>query len=255
MIRVDDSVFPSVDNWRIVINGMRNAYKSNRMYDSVTCNTGEPKNYEFKRRYCSICPKAKLKILDGELDYYCTDSETENVFVLGEKDKNLLLNLSNLGASDRKVLRQLPVILTITAPLFWWKEFDKYQIGTVTNSESTMHTLMKEPLKMEDFSLDALEGLITDYTCFELEYLPFLNALRESYIKTQDKAYELALHETLPQSYNQKRTWSGNYEVLVNYYFQRRDHKLNEHKALCQWLLVYVPYFRQIVEAIEGEQD
>ena len=170
-------------------------------------------------------------------------------YVLGENDLSLALRLCAAGSDHRKFLRQIFVSVDITAPLYWWKEFDTYKVGTVANSTSTMHKLHAKPIGLADFSTDHL----TPASLSELErYVGYLETVRQRYIVDQNKTDWYDLIQLLPSSYNQMRTVSLNYEVLANIYFARRGHKLDEWHTLCAAILE-LPYARQMLEAIGGE--
>lgn len=156
---------------------------------------------------------------------------------IGENDFFLMKRLANTGApEERKFLRMMPILVDITAPLYWWKEFDTYKIGTVSNSCSTMHTIMKKPFHMDDFSNDKM--LPVGDAALE-EYVAKLNDVRERYLEAYDDNIKKELWYTiiqmLPSSYMQKRTIMLNYEVLNNIYRQRRNHKLQEWRNFCRW--------------------
>lgn len=187
------------------------------------------------------------------------DAEPEE-FDLGENDHSLMQKLSNAGTDHRKFMRMMPVYVRITAPLYWWKEFDTYKVGTVTNSCSTMHKIHEKEFTLEDFST---EHLISDWIgdnnnaiwykdppkngpikC-PIMFSPLdalritigvLNTNREAYLKTKDKKFWWQLIQLLPSSYNQTRNVMMNYEVLANIYKSRKDHKLDEWREFCQWI-------------------
>ena len=170
-------------------------------------------------------------------------------YVLGENDLSLALRLCAAGSDHRKFLRQIFVSMDITAPLYWWKEFDTYKVGTVANSTSTMHKLHARPIELSDFSADRL----TPASLAEFErYVGYLEMVRLRYAADQNKTDWYDLIQLLPSSYNQMRTVSLNYEVLANIYFARRNHKLDEWHVLCGAILE-LPYARRILEAIGGE--
>ena len=163
---------------------------------------------------------------------------------IGENDLELMKSLSKNGSVHAKYRRMITVYVDITAPLYWWKEFDTYKVGTVANSCSTMHKIADKEFTLEDFSHEHIEkeGEIREKTVtipyiHALEYvISFLNDARADYIKTKDKIYWWQMIQLLPSSYNQKRTVMMNYEVLSNIYHSRKDHKLDEWRELCKWI-------------------
>lgn len=158
-----------------------------------------------------------------------SDSDFETLKI-GEKDISLMKRLCKAGIDHRKFMRMLTVSLDITAPLYWWKEFDTYKIGTVANSCSTMHKIHEKELLPSDFSFEYAN--VNDFA----PLITRLNELRESYNETKEKKYWYALIQMLPCAYNQKRTVMLNYEVLLNMYSARKKHKLNEWKEFCLWI-------------------
>lgn len=178
------------------------------------------------------------------------DAETEQTakfeFFLGENDLKLMRSLVKGGDDHAKFLRMIHVQADITAPLYWWKEYDTYKVGTVANSCSTMHKLHTKPIELSDFSID--DFAFDDADVSLSFYSAALNCelLRRKYLETQDKRHWKALIQLLPSSYNQKRTVDLNYQVLAHMYFARRSHKLSEWHEFCDWVLT-LPYFREIV--------
>lgn len=163
-----------------------------------------------------------------------------STFKLGENDKGLAMKLSKAGTDHRKFLRMITVYADITAPLYWWKEFDTYKVGTVANSCSTMHTIHKKDLTFDDFSVeDKYAGYYTDI-------IIDINRLRREYCETKDIETFRALIGLLPSSYNQKRTVMLNYEVLANIYKSRQGHKLKEWHEFIEWIegLPYTNIFK-----------
>lgn len=163
-------------------------------------------------------------------------------FKLGENDHSLMQRLSNAGTEHRKYMRMMPVYVRITAPLYWWKEFDTYKIGTVANSCSTMHKIAEKEFTLEDFSC---EHLMDFEEKGKLRFSPLgtlqntideLNDCRDLYLETKVKKYWWQLIQLLPSSYNQTRNVMLNYEVLANIYRQRKDHKLDEWREFCKWI-------------------
>ena len=151
-------------------------------------------------------------------------------FVLGENDLSLAVRLAKAGSDHRKYLRQIMVSMDITAPLYWWKEFDTYKVGTVANSTSTMHKIHAKEFSREDFSIEKLTGRSVEAMDALIEVL---EEEREKFLETKDKAHWLNMIQLLPTSYNQMRTVTLNYEVLINIYYARRAHKLSEWHTLC----------------------
>ena len=164
-------------------------------------------------------------------------------FVLGENDLSLARRLAVAGSDHRKFLRQIIVSMDINAPLYWWKEFDTYKVGTVANSCSTMHKIQAKEFCREDFSCDRL----TDEALAVLDTLiAFLEAERVKFNETKDKAAWHNMIQLLPSSFNQLRTVSLNYEVLINIYYARRHHKLAEWHTLCE-AIENLPYARDLI--------
>lgn len=167
-------------------------------------------------------------------------------FVIGPKDLDLMTRLRNAGTDHRKFMRMITVYVDITAPLYWWKEFDTYKVGTVANSCSTMHKIADKEFTFDDFSHEKL----INSACMGVQEqhigwgpmqvlaatIECLNSYRELYLKTGDKKYWWQLIQLLPSSYNQKRTVMLNYEVLANIYKSRRNHKLDEWHTFCDWI-------------------
>ena len=232
-IRFENTVTPSADQWEAAIMGARNPMNSWEKSD-----TGYIKE-------CSTC-----KYYDEE-DEVCRADEwsgqpinTENCyeFKIGPNDLNLLKRLCSAGTDHRKFMRMLPVMVTITAPLYWWKEFSTYKVGTVANSCSTMHKIAEKEFTLEDFSTehfitedndDPMDAYFVGNTRWGSNdvmniTLKVLNYYRNRYLKTKDKKYWWQMIQLLPSSYNQKRTVMMNYEVLANIYKSRKNHKLDE---------------------------
>lgn len=157
---------------------------------------------------------------------------------IGNSDLDLMMRLRNAGSEHRKFMRMITVYIDITAPLYWWKEFDTYKVGTVANSCSTMHKIHAKEFTLEDFSCEHLIDEDESYwkTQFNCGILPVLNDAREKYLETKDKKYWWQMIQLLPSSYNQKRTVMLNYEVLATMYHQRKNHKLDEWRELCSWM-------------------
>lgn len=209
MIKLQNLVGPSPEQWMIVIRGMRNPMNS---WDKM----------------------------DSFIDEYGRNGRE---FVLGERDLDLARRLFVNGSEHRKYARMLPIILEADAPLFWYKEYDTYKIGTVANSCSTMHKLHSRPLTLEDFSTSRLTA---DSVAVLKHTIDTINDARKQYVKTKSIDNWGQMIELLPSSYNQFRTLSFNYETAVTMVKQRTGHKLEEWNVFVQYLLDNVPYLKEI---------
>ena len=169
--------------------------------------------------------------------------------ILGENDLNLAMRLANAGSDDRKFLRQISVVMDVTAPFYWWKEADQYKVGTVTNSCSTMHKIHSKEVTIADFSSEKLDESGIQLLNAIIDYL---NRNREMFLETKDKTYWYNMIQMLPTSYNQLRTITLNYEVLKNMYHARKNHKLDEWKAFCK-VIEDMPYSCLIIGAGKTE--
>ena len=207
-----------IHGWEAAIRGMRNPMNSWEKSDS-----------EF------------VEVFDDILNLKSYALKSVNI---GENDLELMKSLSKNGSVHAKYRRMITVYVDILAPLYWWKEFDTYKVGTVANSCSTMHKIADKEFTLEDFSHEHIEkeveirekNVIIPYI-HALEYvISFLNDARADYINTKDKKYWWQMIQLLPSSYNQKRTVMMNYEVLSNIYHSRKDHKLDEWRELCKWI-------------------
>lgn len=187
----------------------------------------------------------------------------ESEFHLGSNDFKLMETLANAGTDHRKFMRMIAVYLDVTAPLYWWKEYDTYKVGTVANSCSTMHTLAAKEFEDDDFSVEHIFDAESEGVEFPIIYgeehspiwsfhmtLKILNFYREKYLETKDKKYWWQMIQLLPASYNQRRTVMLNYEVLANIYKSRRNHKLDEWHTFCDWI-ESLPYS----ELITGKEE
>lgn len=207
-------------------------------------------------------------------EHLIVDSDTEGYFELGlgPNDRKLMMQLRNSGTDHRKFMRMITVYVDILAPLYWWKEFDTYKIGTVANSCSTMHKIAEKEFTLEDFShehlidydlysCDEVDGPVIDGAphvgCGGVQLLNLtinvLNYYRNKYLETNDKKYWWQMIQLLPSSYNQKRTVMLNYEVLANIYKSRRNHKLDEWHTFCDWI-EELPYSELITGYEENEK-
>ena len=211
-----------VFGWEAAIRGMRNPMNSWKLSDS---------EYAWWEDPSPINPNDGVR------------------FIIGENDLKLMQTLSKAGNDHSKFLRMINVTVDITAPLYWWKEFDTYKVGTVANSCSTMHKIHAKEFTVDDFSCEHLEDS-EDKECLTpldilYEIITMLNYCRREYLETKDKKVWWQMIQLLPSSYNQKRTVQLNYQVLKSMYFARRNHKLDEWHTLCDWMLT-LPYFKEI---------
>lgn len=221
MIKLEHTIEPSPDQMMFVIEGMRNPMNSWDKSDSGVC---------FKSLPCHSCHENRN----------ACKKNIDSGYVLGENDHSLMQRLAKAGTDHRKFMRMMPVMVRITAPLYWWKEFDTYKVGTVANSCSTMHKIQAKEFTLNDFSC---EHLIYDFCAkneldSELGFnIKMLNKYRTKYLETKDKKYWWQMIQLLPSSYNQTRNVMLNYEVLYNIYHARKNHKLDEWRDFCEWIL------------------
>ena len=176
----------------------------------------------------------------GRMDSH---TEPDGTFVFGENDLSLAKRLCKAGTDHRKFIRQIFVSVDLTAPIYWWKEFDTYKVGTVANSTSTMHRIHAKPIELSDFSTDQMTG--ESLTRFE-GYIAYLEQLRRRYTESGDRIWWDDLIQLLPSSYNQLRTVTMNYENLRNMYHSRSRHKLAEWHVLCDWI-ASLPYAAELI--------
>ena len=243
-IKLENVVLASPEQMEFIIQGMRNPMNSWEKSD--TC---------FSDESCVNC-------YDNQRDLCDKDSFFRKDEKLGSNDHSLMQRLSNADTEHRKYMRMMPVYVRITAPLYWWKEFDTYKVGTVANSCSTMHKIAEKEFTLEDFST---EHLISDESIPTRIYsakdmmettIKNLNMFRELYLKTRDKTYWWQMIQLLPSNYNQTRNVMLNYDVLANIYRQRKNHKLDEWREVCKWI-ESLPYNELITvdsrEAIKEE--
>lgn len=169
--------------------------------------------------------------------------DNEGNYILGENDLSLAKRLRIAGSDHRKYLRQVFVSVDITAPMYWWKEYDTYKVGTVANSTSTMHKIHTKKFELSDFSYDRLSSLGLD----AMEYIiKALEAARLRFINSRNSEDWYDMIQLLPSSYNQMRTCTLNYESLINIYYARRNHKLNEWHVFCDWIKK-LPYAKELI--------
>lgn len=181
-----------------------------------------------------------------------SDSRWENGnFILGENDLALAKRLAAAGSDHRKFLRMVFVSMDITAPLYWWKEFDTYKVGTVANSCSTMHKIQAKPFSREDFSHDRLAPDALEVLDCVIEYL---ESERVMFNESKDRSHWHNMIQLLPSSFNQMRTVSLNYEVLINIYYARRNHKLAEWHTLCDEI-EKLPYAKELILVRDKKEE
>ena len=240
MIKLEHVVLASPEQMEFIIEGMRNPMNSWNKSDSYAGH-----------------------------EYMGTGNE---YFKLGENDHSLMRRLAKVGTDHRKFMRMMPVYVRITAPLYWWKEFDTYKVGTVTNSCSTMHKIAEKEFTLKDFSCEHLLSFdgqhnderevpyvpidhddISPLGLYRCGIIPMLNLLRERYLETKDKDIWWQMIQLLPSSYNQTRNVMMNYEVLANIYKSRKDHKLDEWREFCKWI-EELPYSELITGGFKNEQ-
>lgn len=214
MIKIEHVVLPSAEQMEFVIEGMRNAYNSYARSDSETwVDTYSNGGYSV----------STATAIDDNIP----------LFKLGPNDHHLMEHLSNGGPVNSKFMRMMPVMMRITAPLYWWKEFDTYKVGTVSNSCSTMHKIQDHILSLEDFSCEHLSQhslALLDAQIIEI------NKSILYFREHGDKEDWWQMIQLLPSSYNQTRNVMLNYEVLKNIYTWRKNHKLDEWKEFCKWI-------------------
>lgn len=216
MLTIEKTVLPSPEQWEIIIEGMRNPMNSWDRSDS---------DFYLAHPECPVnhCPLVLPNI--------------------GENDHKLMMNLAKGGAVHAKYRRMIPVFFTVDAPLYWWKEMDRYRVGVEMNSCSTMHKIHAKEFSIGDFShehLGKFEKGVLGYL------IDALNWARQKFIDTKDKNFWWQMIQLLPSSYNQKRTVMLNYEVLCNIYHSRKNHKLDEWHAFCDWI-ESLPYSELII--------
>ena len=244
MIQIEND---EVYGWEAAIRGMRNPMNSWDKSDSDFC-------YSW---YDEECPK--------NCAYNRTCNENTAHLIVGENDLALMKKLVKAGTDHRKFLRMINVTVDITAPLYWWKEFDTYKISTVRNSCSTMHKITAKKFTIDDFSHEHLIDYCL-YSCDEVDVpiidgaphircgglqllnltIDALNYYRKKYLETKDKKYWWQIIQLLPSSYNQRATVQLNYEVLLNMYHSRKTHKLDEWRTFCKWI-EGLPYMEEFI--------
>lgn len=233
MIKLEHVVLASPEQMEFIIEGMRNPMNSWDKSDSHTCRQ------------------------DGA---FCMECEHKNDYCLGENDYSLMQRLSKAGTDHRKFMRMMPVYVRITAPLYWWKEFDTYKVGTVANSCSTMHKIQAKEFTLEDFStehladpsLRVLDNVLYELNAFRGRYLDYddLSDTTKNKLNYDKKDIWWQMIQLLPSSYNQTRNVMINYEVLANIYKSRKYHKLDEWREFCKWIET-LPYSELITGGTE----
>ena len=230
MLKIENVVTPSPEQWKAVIMGTRNPLNSWNRSDTI--------------------------IYEHELEDWSHVVKTFNG--IGFNDHDLMMRLRNAGTDHRKFMRMITVYLDITAPLYWWKEFDTYKVGTVANSCSTMHKIHAKEFTMDDFSI---EHLSEHSKAYFKELIDLLNFYRADFNNPEvdgdpknKKFYWWQMIQLLPSSYNQKRTVMLNYEVLANIYKSRKDHKLDEWRDFCSWIEI-LPYSELITGYMADKEE
>ena len=171
-------------------------------------------------------------------------------YILGENDLSLAVRLCKSGSDHRKFVRMIFVSVDINAPLYWWKEYDTYKVGTVANSCSTMHKIHSKPFSLDDMSTDRMDDASK---AVMQQVVDRLEALRLEYNETKDKSLWYSMIQLLPSSYNQMRTCTLNYETLINIYHARRSHKLDEWHVFCDWIET-LPYAKELITSLYDEE-
>ena len=230
MIKIENT---EVMGWEHAIRGMRNPLNSWDKMDSHDCPCHDGLDCD--------CP-----MVDGiqEPSIECKEALEKSAFCVGENDYDLMMRLSKAGPEHAKYRRMIVVYADVTAPRYWWTEYDTYKVGTVANSCSTMHKIADKKFTSDDFSTEHLVG--KSFAALK-NTLDVMNLEREHYLATKDKDCWWQMIQLLPQSYNQKRTLMLNYEVLANIYRQRKCHKLDEWRDFCKWI-EQLPYSELITD-------
>lgn len=219
MIKIERTEVLNMDN---ALRGMRNPMQSWDKSDSyIGCTTGRCGNE------CSLWCECR-----GEAAKY----------IIGPNDMKLAHTLVKGGSDERKFIRQIFVSVDITAPLYWWKEYDTYKVGTVANSTSTMHKIHAKPFTREDFSCERMTPAVL--SCLD-HVITVLEERRQVFVETKDKAAWEDMIQLLPTSFNQMRTCTLNYENLLALHPKRKNHKLQEWRDFCKWAET-LPYFREM---------
>lgn len=241
MLKIEKFVTASPEQWKMIIEGMRNPLNSWDKSDSFTCEEDVECN-----------PNCPYTSNPGSCPAYNLNPD----FIIGQNDHSLMERLDNAGTEHRKFMRMIPVWVTLSAPLYWWKEADTYKVGTVRNSCSTMHKIQAKEFTYEDFSCEHMNRRSSLHL---KETIDLLNDYREKYLVAVKTEPETGLSakdiwwqmiQLLPSSYNQKATLFLNYEVLSNIYHQRKNHKLDDWHTFCDWIRE-LPYSELITREFE----
>ena len=215
MIKIENVVTPSAEQWEAIIRGTRNPMNSWSKSDSY-------KTY-----------------IENEQTGQRADFE----FFVGDADLELMQKLVKAGTDHRKFMRMITVYVDVTAPLYWWKEADTYKVGTVRNSCSTMHKITEKEFTLDDFSTEHLDGWSIEGFATIID---LLNKYRFDYLETKNKDDWWQIIQLLPSSYNQRATLMLNYDVLANMYHSRKNHKLDCWRTFCEWIET-LPYAKELI--------
>ena len=247
-------------NFNNAIRGLRNPMNSWQRSDSwggiITIEQDDHLEEVAKHWMYKESEEYNEVLLEKYLAWLCNqgilqhNGDAIEAFYFGPKDLNLAQRMVKAGTSDRKFLRQILVSVDITGPLYWWKEFDTYKVGTVANSTSTMHKLASTPINQDCFELNDFNQNIylnnIDFGLKVVQFVESLELLRNKYLETKDQKYWKELVRWLPQGWLQTRTVTMNYEVLTNIYSQRKNHRLTEWHAFCDWVKT-LPYSFELI--------
>ena len=247
-------------NFNNAIRGLRNPMNSWQRSDSwggiITIEQDDHLEEVAKRWMYKESEEYNEVLLEKYLAWLCNqgilqhNGDAIEAFYFGPKDLNLAQRMIKAGTSDRKFLRQILVSVDITGPLYWWKEFDTYKVATVANSTSTMHKLASTPINQDCFELNDFNQNIylnnIDFGLKVVQFVESLELLRNKYLETKDQKYWKELVRWLPQGWLQTRTITMNYEVLTNIYSQRKNHRLTEWHAFCDWVKT-LPYSFELI--------
>ena len=233
MIKIENVVLASPDQMSFIIQSLRNPMNSWEKSDSgAGCYITEDVSVTNKEKYPVGYVAARCETCTW-CEPLCYGEPERRSYILGENDHSLMQRLANAGTDHRKFMRMMPVYVRITAPLYWWKEFDTYKVGTVANSCSTMHKIQENEFTLEDFSYENLD--MEGREVLE-DTIDVMNKSRVYFNKNKAKNNWWQMIQLLPSSYNQTRNVMMNYEVLANIYKSRKDHKLDCWRDFCKWI-------------------